>query len=553
MSANHIVLPPTYYLEHQQFLFDFVCHYYADVLNESELSYAEQFQRLSLPARCLYVRMVNRKQKYFRLSELSYIEIGDVQVAIDELVASGFSHTLSTDSTVAMLPLLHCFAKQELLALATHFKLAINKSMAKPVLLAYICQAVEEQALLAWLTQQETMVMPAYQPELQMFKFLFFGSLSTDMTRFVMRDLGHLKLMTNDPGSFTPYFSSRQEAEDCLAVQLAYHEFKQRTTEQSALLVYAWFEQWYAEHELLCEQAQPRLAKLLLKLAKYLEKNVCLTQALNVYRLTEQSPSLERQIRLLSKMGRGDEAAQLCQRLVSHATHAKEQYFALDFMQKLQSKLMRKSTTRYLNDAEVIVIEANQSLKPEQAVMNWLIQQGHKVLYTENYVWRGLFGLIFWNVVFDTKLGILHQPLQTAPSDLYSANFFLHRQAEFKAELAWLWQQVDSLAILRQRYENWYGLTNPMLSWHESLWDSIQHCYSYISPQQLTEVLLEMARDWRHNSCGFPDLFSWHEQNYTFIEVKSPNDQLAEQQLKWLEFFKRIGVNACVKRILWQR
>jgi len=39
---------------------------------------------------------------------------------------------------------------------------------------------------------------------------------------------------------------------------------------------------------------------------------------------------------------------------------------------------------------------------------------------------------------------------------------------------------------------------------------------------------------------------------YCFVEVKSPTDNLSNQQLSWLQYFEEIGVKAKVLRVYWR-
>ena len=61
-----------------------------------------------------------------------------------------------------------------------------------------------------------------------------------------------------------------------------------------------------------------------------------------------------------------------------------------------------------------------------------------------------------------------------------------------------------------------------------------------------------MARDLPANGSGFPDLLVWNETDYCFVEVKSPTDQLAEQQRCWLERFRELGIAARLLRVRWK-
>ncbi len=71
--------------------------------------------------------------------------------------------------------------------------------------------------------------------------------------------------------------------------------------------------------------------------------------------------------------------------------------------------------------------------------------------------------------------------------------------------------------------------------------------------EQLRLILLEMARNVREHTRGFPDLLIWNDRGeYDFVEVKSPTDHLGPQQLHWLEFFQTIGVRGKVMRVVWE-
>jgi hypothetical protein len=64
-----------------------------------------------------------------------------------------------------------------------------------------------------------------YEEEVQMLKFLFFGSRYGDMTEFVVRDLGFQTYEHYDMDQLVPHFQSRQEAEDKFKVSLAREDF----------------------------------------------------------------------------------------------------------------------------------------------------------------------------------------------------------------------------------------------------------------------------------------------------------------------------------------
>jgi hypothetical protein len=67
---------------------------------------------------------------------------------------------------------------------------------------------------------------------------------------------------------------------------------------------------------------------------------------------------------------------------------------------------------------------------------------------------------------------------------------------------------------------------------------------------QIQSVLMKMAENPRENTTGFPDLFVSNEREYSFYEVKSPNDHLSPQQLFWLNYFDELGIKVDILRTL---
>lgn len=46
----------------------------------------------------------------------------------------------------------------------------------------------------------------------------------------------------------------------------------------------------------------------------------------------------------------------------------------------------------------------------------------------------------------------------------------------------------------------------------------------------------------------------WNEKSneYCFVEVKSPTDNLSNQQLSWLQYFEEIGTKAKFLKVYWK-
>ncbi len=90
-----------------------------------------------------------------------------------------------------------------------------------------------------------------------------------------------------------------------------------------------------------------------------------------------------------------------------------------------------------------------------------------------------------------------------------------------------------------------------LVAWFDGQLELVLLIVRYLHPAQLRAILLEMAKHLRENTRGFPDLLVWKDEEYDFVEVKSPTDHLSSQQLHWQHFFGNIGVNSRVLRVEW--
>ncbi|TAE97117.1 MAG: hypothetical protein EAZ80_07720, partial [Runella slithyformis] len=249
------------------------------------------------------------------------------------------------------------------------------------------------------------------------------------------------------------------------------------------------------------------------------------------------------------------EARALCEVIDQEPQNADERFFAIDFKAKLDSGKTRvkKRVTQFLHDSESIALDPAHRYRVEQGVADYLMERGQHAVHSENYPWRGLFGLVFWDIIYDENGQAIHHPLQRTPSDFYQPGFFAKREAQLRARLA----QLDtSLA-----YEQWiesvfiekYGMANVLVDWHEVLLELTRLIVQRLQPAQLAEILLEMARNLRQHTRGFADLLVWDDVHFELVEVKSPTDHLSAQQLHWMQFMRQIGVQARVLRVEWQQ
>jgi len=546
-----IDLPPKYYLDYFLFLIDFVENLYGEILSEAERQFIHNFRSLTADAQCLFVRFSNRRGLFFRVNKLKYGEIVDIPAALYELEHGKFIEDLSSKHEPYIEEVLQLFTKEEWLKLAPRTELSL-KPLKKPDLIRYLVNTYTFAHLISPI--DEVVIKVNHEVEVMMFKFLFFGNRYADMTEFVVRDLGMVNFERYRDDAYTARFATRQEAEDKLMVSLTAEQFyEMQEVATPADEIFDWLMNWQSSLSSLSEVAQPSYVRLINRVAAYLERQKLPEQALTVYQLTDQIPARERRVRLLHRMGYIEEAVALCELIAQEPQNADERFFAIDFREKIANtkKRVKKSVTRFLQDAESVQIASSYRYRVEQGVADYFRENGYGALHAENCPWRGLFGLIFWDIIYDTNVQAIHHPLQRMPSDFYQPDFFRKRAPQIRQRLNELNTALEIEQALESTFIEKFGTANVLVDWNEVLLELVRLIAQRLTPMQIRAILLEMATNLRENTRGFPDLMVWSEAGLELIEVKSPTDHLSAQQLQWMHFMADLGVKARVLRVEW--
>ncbi|MFD2523163.1 VRR-NUC domain-containing protein [Emticicia soli] len=567
--AEQNELPPKYYLEYFNYLLDFVQEKYRHILNENEWRFLRKYYCLSEDAQCLFIRFSNRKGLFFKTNKLAYAELTDIPALLNELLEREFIEPVNAAKHETFSKeLLGIYGKDELANRFTKIIAATQESLPKAERISYkklkkdelvetLLKAFSFEEIIEAIQDLEPVIKVCFEFEVTFMKFLFFGNRYLDMTEFVVRDLGLIQYESHDDDKLVARFTTRKDAEDKWLITDQNDLFSQLKDTAPPLEIYDWFMNFTDSVTDLSEVAKPAYERLIIKVGTFLEKSKLYDEALNTFRLTEQVPARERQVRTLQKLGHIDEALSLCQLMIEFPKNADERFFASDFINQTKSKkrVHKKSTTSWLHQSESITISEEHRHQVEMGVAEYYINEGKMAVFSENHTWRAIFGLIFWDIVFDPSLVAFHHPFQRRPSDLYLPDFYEKRQDLIISHLASFDNIQTLLVYMGERYESKFGIANPFVPWLEEMWMIVRKAVEVINFEALKIILHEMSKNLVENLRGFPDLFMWDDttNEYCFVEVKSPTDNLSNQQLFWLQFFKEIGVNSKVLRVYWEK
>lgn len=551
METAPRLLSPTYYLDNFNYLLSHVERLYGSILSELETGFISQFRSLSADSQCLYIRMTNRKGRFFRPSKLQYAEIKDTATAWRELQENEFIFSPAIQTEWDLYDLLRLFTVADLRGIMFE-KAAGIKQLRRPELLLLIAETYSLPEAHEKVLAYEPVVEQGKLAELEMIRLFFFGHPYGDMSQFVVRDIGNARFETYDENLFKPQFRFYEEVQQLYLLHARYQELKKALVLDDADSIDRVVESLSFDRQLLCPAAENIVRKFIMKAGKWYERNNLPEKAGEIYSVYSLPETRERLVRVYLQQGKKPEAEAVLKAIAAEPETHSEWLFASDQLIKLSGAKHLLTTTSVLKESDCLEVPPPSNQKIEAHVLNCLLGEGYEGAHTENYLWRSLFGLIFWEELYHQDRALIHQPLQRVPAELEDRRFLKDRYHSFELFASrfqakpQLWQHVMST------YEQKYDIVNPWVNFHESLPGLLARLFHFLTLDQMLAVSLEIARNPLDNCTGFPDLFVWKEDEYHFWEIKSPNDHLSAHQVFWINFMAERGIKAEVMRVRYR-
>lgn len=545
-------LPEGYYLDNFERLLATVAERYGDLLQPGEQAFAAGFAALSLPARRLYVRLLSRKGPLVRRDRLSYSEIPDLAAAAAELIAARFADAGADLPAEEHLSLL---LREELVSLAGELGLPLQRAVKRPEAQAALELAADPR-LPSLLLARWPALRPLRLEVVQLYRLLFFGNLYQDLKDFVLNDLGVTEFESYDLSRELRLFDSRHAIDSELQLRLLRQAVGRHLWEgelEAALqlvqgLLATW-DQWHHERSLRHADG------ILNAVAQAAERVGQGRLALALYERAQRPPARERRTRLLAAEGRLPEALELCREIEAEPRDETEATFAPFFRDKLERLLepARRRTRRSPPATLELAVERG-TVSVERQALEALAGLGRRGVYAENWLWKSLFGLAFWDIVYAPIPGAFHHPFQYGPRDLDSPTFRHARAEAIERRLAELAADEDLRPRLFDVFGRKIGKANALVSWHPGSRESLELALGLIRGPHLAKVADRLSRDLGRYRRGMPDLLveSQTDPGFELWEVKGPGDQLRPEQRSWLDYLNAHGLPAGVLKLRWR-
>jgi DNA polymerase III subunit epsilon len=529
------VLPVFYYHDHFTEMLSFVSRAYEPILTERHRAFIQTFGSLSKDAQCLLIRMINRRGRVFRHSALVYAEISNPQKALVELTNCNLIRPLQEEDYAAFTV---CHAKEALIKGGRGAGFAdLRTSWPKAKVVEFFLTSISFTTARQYCGGEDFVALGDTEP-VEFLLFLYFGKTEDDLKNFALRDLGILRI--NENANMSARFTDEAEARACFHYSRLLSQLESKSDDIYRNAVAAIL----GGPPCTTDYATDLRDKAIHQVGFYFERKNESALAIQLYRAGSSSDCNERLVQLLYATGYRADAEELLRRMIDDPASDKEFVFAGDFYARKFGGQRTGAHTALLRASKTLVVDDAWRGNPEAGVAGVLRRHGHKVFFTENRLWRSLFGLLFWEELFES--GQLHSNFDWMPNCLKNKTFmrlFAHRVEE---KLAAIEGHTALTFILRTVTAHW-AKPNGIFAWDHVDMDGLR-ALLHACPSGVSEVLRLMAEDYQATRDGFPDLMTEKEGVVAFVEVKAEGDVIRRNQLTRLSQLNNAGIPAEIAR-----
>ncbi len=536
MARVFPVLPPTYYLDHFHEMIRFILSVYGGVIGPDERAFVSDFHELSEAAQCLYVRMSNRKKAVFTAEDLDYAEIDGVRDGLAELLGRGFAREIGEGDYRACLD---GHAKTDLVELAKRHDLKARSGWAKPDVVAYLLAELPFERFASEFEPGER-VLTARRETLDFLLYLHFGRLPESLLHFTLRDLGVLNVKARD--GHAARFDDLAEAR----AGFFYTQALRRLRAGDVVELITGVDAFPAADTEFVTDLRDRL---LFGLGQILEKQKEAARAVAIYERSTAFDSHERVVRLLYAAGDHDRAKAMCEAMLVSPVHDEECIFAADFLARKFGEARTGVFTDLLRGAQEIKVDELYRGQPELAAIRHFESEGWTAWHTENGLWPMLFGLLFWEELFET-IGSFASDFDRLPRSLKDRRFHIRFGDSLARKLNHI-RLGEGMRVIGATILQHAGEDNGLFLWLPEISDIVESFLAAAPPEAVATILEKMAADFYGLRDGFPDLLLIGDGGVRFVEIKAEGDQIRRNQLARLNLLKTAGFEAEICKVAY--
>lgn len=494
-----IELPSRYYLDHFLEMLETIKQSHAFLLEDRHHQFLKNFASLSEDAKCLFIRMANRKGTLFDKSTFEFTNWGELQ-------AVGFIRPAELKDEELFIEWVKIAQLKSILEAA---QIPFKKSASKSKLLE-LFQEHRNQITNLEKEFHNLIIYEAYG-DLHYLLFILFGKIQDSLILYTLRDLGIRK--AHQKKNVKAKFTSIEEAKSLY--------FYSTLTETPA--------NWPTA---VGAEAQKKRERVIFKAAEEARQNELLEEALTLYELCETYPATEKKARLLYELDRKEECQLALQKMMDDPTQDEELLFAEDFLARKFGKKKLSRLTETLRSARQMEIDDSFFRHPEFGVIEDYKKRGAPAHFAENYLWTALFGIVFHDQLMSFER---HSEFDHVPFDFKN-------RIQFENLDQWNWEEA-----LARDYSD-----SDLFILDDTNKEMIRDLITVIPQASLEHMLRYLAADFWARNTGFPDIFVIENSELKFIEVKAEGDSLKNTQLKQMRELEKAGISVEVLNVTYK-
>ncbi len=536
-----IILPEKYYRTHFLEFIEQVKARYSDFLDTNEEAFLRDFEALNEDAQCVFIRMANRHGRYFHRSTLVYPEIEDLDRSLAELELAGFARRPSAEGGDSSVALLESLDKTRLQSLASSMGVAFRASWTRLRLIESVEALLRQGATLPAAFHDE-FVERLRVEALEYLKFLFFGEIRENLGLYTLRDLGVRRADTVKAGAGARFHLKEEARAQYFYARLG-KQLESGDLDPVEASPVDWPSPGNAYTEKLREDAIVEIGYSLSRAGR--EPEAC-----ELLAMAKTHPGTERYVRSLYKLDRKEECRRRLEAMIDDPSSDSELSFAEDYLLRKFNQKRTHVFTDMLQRAAIVTLDEGYLQDAETGVQESLRAEGKLAYRSENEIWNALFGLVFWEELFEGP-GVF-SPFERAPQDLFGADFYERRREAIERKLAIFADPAAAADFVRRTFAERQGSLNGVFHWHDSLERTLPRLIVASPAGALPHVLRAMAKDYAKLRSGFPDLLVIDERGVRFIEVKAEGDQIRASQFQRIRLLREAGFEAEILKVVWR-
>jgi DNA polymerase-3 subunit epsilon len=538
-------LPEKYYLDHFNEFMQFITLQCSHLLDNEHREFVRCYQQLSHNTQCMFVRVINRQSRYIDINKMIYKEITDCADQLFTLQKMGLLSKLNPSDTRHWLQAL---TKTQLLDVISQCDVAVvKKSAAKSVLLELLMQSSSKKYMSSKLAQQ--FLVKIFEPCLGYLLFLFFGDTSSGLDKFSMRDLGVLKTRTDRRPNAR--FDNLVQAQGVFYYSFKLGQLKRNELDIQAYVLNNKGISEYPETIVNCPQYKQLRDEFFYLLGKQLlvDHHLLALEYLSVSNLPK---SQEKWLRELYKLGQKKQVKMLLEQIIDNSLDDVLLLFAEDFYERKYHQVKISKLTKKLRDDSInLVIDEIHKDQVEKGVKQYYQRLGATAFRTENRLFNALFGLTFWQELFNCHANSIATEFDRRPKLVKDNTIYQELGEAIEQRLLIFSKPKNAIAYLTKIATQYYGQPNGMFRWNPQIMQIISIFLNAANAHSVVNHLRAMAQNHHGLHDGYPDLMIIENGQLRFEEVKAPGDSIRPNQFVSMNALQTAGFDVRICKVEW--